>query len=161
MKIGLDGGGNPYPAYGMDWQFADEERYRRPFAEPGYDVPGPSRRYGAPGPEVRAAGERQYMHIDGGEPRVYVPAPSERRREYGSVPYVEPSDLVVEDSMSERVRVMSPRRRERRRERSRVVLEPGPEPSSGERGRRRIEMRSPGGSLYDSDEREMASTYSD
>jgi hypothetical protein len=101
------------------------------------------------------------MHIDGAEPRVYAQAPSERRREYGSVPYVEPSDLVVEDSVSERVRVMSPRRRARRREHSRIVLEPGPERSSGERGRRRIERRSPGGSLYDSEEGEMASSYSD
>lgn len=186
VKISLDGGADPYAEFEMDRRFANDERYHRTFAGPEFDVPGPSRMYYAPArPEIPPRERARYVHIDGVEPRVSVHVPPRGQREYDSLLYRAPSDLVVEDSES--VRVMPSRMMERERERSRVVLESEPERPSRERGRRRVERersrvrlesesgwsgrerggrrrverRSPTGKLDDSEEeRDLASTYS-
>lgn len=145
-------------------RFADPEVYYRHPPGPSVMVPGPSRGYRAPGPEIRAR-ETSYAQPDVTNVEFSPPGRGlfdtpvvehvvhrdypenrERRREYFDTPVVEHLHMVHPESAG-RVRVVPPHME---RGRERVLVSEGPGRPSRERGRVNVETRSPRVDLYES-----------
>lgn len=166
-EIVIDGDVDAYGYGEVDRPYAEAERYYQNFAGyPSEVVPGPLRGYGAPVTESQAR-EGHYAQVDGVDPRVVIPGPSERPRVYFGSPVVESHAMRADDSEGHaRVRVTPTHTMERERTRERptsinVVVTPGPERYESRGGRRIIETRSPRARSYESDSDEWSYQSSD